>query len=781
MLSARVLVLCVLTCVGCARWVQQELPPQSIIQDQFRRLDRNGDGALNRDEIGTNVPFREMDADGNDELSLGEIQGYLQKVRRDGNLPDVDEGELSRTPKPIDVRIADRDFPSVFMAWSPATNLGDEHRMRTMARHDLVFLSPGATGLRWNRDPSGLADGFRPESIPRAKRYKASLNALNPNLILLAEIRYRDATHGYLPADHAWWKRDANGERMVGWKEGPAYLLDFADPLLQRQVARQAEAAIDSDVFDGIMLDWWNDDQDRLALLKRVREAIGPTALILVNANDRQTPKSAPYVNGYFMECWRSETRQDWDRIAATLQFAESKLRQPRANCVETWYEDSRDDKHRMRATTCLTLTQSNGYCLFSDPNDLPSPDHRHNWYPFWDAPLGKPLTAVGEIADNGSSTREFEHGTVVYNPIGNAEKTVRFDEPRRSVTTGQVAKVHTINALDGDIFLRTGTPAVEESKTTQPDDQQPMPIRRGLTDWRLLERGAHLIEDFEAENVDREVWRIWHSNPEHVTFGFDGGRFSIHGTGPLGHNGLWQLNARRFKDVTLVGRMNIESSVMRAHDLCLHLCGGDMPTSPDHWVELTMRDLDDNQAEFCVFAAVERNAFTQSSKKLILPRSGDDGFMARLSLDGSANLCSVEVRDKDRVWHPVIDPTPLRLRTTHCEVKMRGGSQRDQTAKSRGWFDDVRIYPRAVAHPILVHLVRTDGKPIFWRDGETWPPKIKMEGCELDSLEELCLELWTIDGERLISRRSRATLLITCFPWSTNRGTCSRLLRNFD
>ena len=45
-----------------------------------------------------------------------------------------------------------------------------------------------------------------------------------------------------------------------------------------------------------------------------------------------------------------------------------------------------------MRATTTLALTHGDGYCLFSDPNPLPTPDHMHNWYPFWNKSLGRPL-----------------------------------------------------------------------------------------------------------------------------------------------------------------------------------------------------------------------------------------------------------------------------------------------------------------------------------------------------------------------------------------------------
>jgi len=35
-------------------------------------------------------------------------------------------------------------------------------------------------------------------------------------------------------------------------------------------------------------------------------------ALIIANANDRTTPQTAPYINGYFMECYRSRTAKDW-------------------------------------------------------------------------------------------------------------------------------------------------------------------------------------------------------------------------------------------------------------------------------------------------------------------------------------------------------------------------------------------------------------------------------------------------------------------------------------
>jgi hypothetical protein len=351
-------------------------------------------------------------------------------------------------------RIEGRTFPSVFQAWSPAQNVHDDSPLHTVARHDLVFDAPEFFGLKWNRRPTGLADGFTAESIGRAKSFRQQLLTLNPNVVLIAEIRYRDAHRSYLPEGHKWWLRDDKGQIVPGWDEGGFLCLDFHNPEFRSQVARQARAAVDSGVVDGVMLDWWSDDASRLVLIRDVRDAIGDKAIILANANDRQTPQTAPYINGYFMECTDSRTAQDWKRIANTLAWAEVTLRQPRVNCLETWYHKSRDDLNLMRATTTLALTHSDGYCLFSDPNPLPTPDHLHNWYPFWSKSLGKPVDK--ETADpNGTVRREFENGTAVYNPMGNKAVSVTFSERRRSAATGKTAQSHDVGSPDGDIFLK--------------------------------------------------------------------------------------------------------------------------------------------------------------------------------------------------------------------------------------------------------------------------------------------------------------------------------------
>ena len=351
-------------------------------------------------------------------------------------------------------RIENRDFPSVFQAWGRADNVMGEDELTVTARHDLVWHGVEWFGLAWDTRPSGLAEALEPESIKRGRKTRETLLKLNPNIILIAEIRYRDASRRFLPADHRWWRRDNDGKLTKGWAEGRFIQLDFDNPEFREHVARRAEAVIQSDVVDGVLLDWWSDDDNRLELVKLVRKAIGDDHLIIANANDRTTPRTAPYINGYFMECYRSKTPKDWRKIEETLKWAERNLQPPRVNCVETWYHNSRMDLNLMRAVTTLCLTHSNGYCLFSDPNPLPTGDHRHNWYPFWDKGLGKPLSA-GVSAPNGTVWREYENGCAVYNPMGNRTVKVVFNEIRTCITSGKTSRNHTLVSPDGGIYLK--------------------------------------------------------------------------------------------------------------------------------------------------------------------------------------------------------------------------------------------------------------------------------------------------------------------------------------
>lgn len=354
---------------------------------------------------------------------------------------------------PVAQRIQQRFFPSVFQAWNGATPMRGADSEAMLTKHDLVFVHPSMLGLVSDEKNEGMAQTFTPASLAQARIRRDGLLRRNPNLVLLAEVRYRDAPKSFLPDNSPYWKRDAQGNLVLGWAEGGYQLLDVESVDWQTQVARRAEAVMATGIFDGVMLDWWSDDKAHVSLARRVREAVGPKALILVNANDRVIPKTASYVNGLFMECYRSATPEDWKRISETLRWAEAHLREPRINCVETWFHESRADDSLMRAVTTLTLTQSDGYCLFSDPNDLPTPDHLHDWYSFWDRGLGRPKTPGFSRVD-GAWERIFPGGTVIYNPCGNSNVTVRFEVPHRSRATGRRSQQHIVPPNDGDIFL---------------------------------------------------------------------------------------------------------------------------------------------------------------------------------------------------------------------------------------------------------------------------------------------------------------------------------------
>jgi hypothetical protein len=353
----------------------------------------------------------------------------------------------------LDERIHSRDYPSVFAAWSGHYDIS-ENRDSALALHDMHWSGAGYYGLEWDTVPYGLSTGFTPGSIEKARKKRAELLAMNPNLVILCELRYRDASTSYLPEDHPWWRKDENGEFIVGYAEHQLMLLDYFKPGYQDHVAAQAKAIMETGVFDGIMLDWWRDDAARKPLTQKIRAAIGPDALLIVNPNSRIEPEMAPLINGYFMECYESQTPYHWMVISQTLLWAEKNLRKPVVNCVESWFHQSRQaDKNLMRVITTLTLTHSNGYCGFTDPNELPQGDHRHDWYTFWDAPLGKPQGRMQSL-ENGAVQRKFTHGVAVYNPPSNGTVMLQFDQETKSMRTGKTAAIHELDDWDGDIFI---------------------------------------------------------------------------------------------------------------------------------------------------------------------------------------------------------------------------------------------------------------------------------------------------------------------------------------
>lgn len=335
-----------------------------------------------------------------------------------------------------------------------------------MAHHDLVFINEAEIGLRWDNEFAGLGTSFTPWSLSGASIKRNTLLGYNPNLVLLASVTYRDAPVEWLAENSPWWMRAANGQKVGGWNGN--LMLDWHNSDYRTQVVAQAKALMDTGIFDGIMLDWWDDsDPDRITLVQEIRGAIGDDKLILVNTNQYTAPHSAAYVNGLFMEAAFNKsyseqinqppnTPQEWKKLSDTVLWAEANLRKPQITSLETDYLTSRNDLNRMRATTTLMLTHSNGYVLFAgkDPPTSNLATKQHIFYPFWDKTLGKPIATMIKRPD-GAFQREFDGGTVIYNPMGNGAIKVVFTETRRSAATGQSATTFTLDAMDGDLYLK--------------------------------------------------------------------------------------------------------------------------------------------------------------------------------------------------------------------------------------------------------------------------------------------------------------------------------------
>ncbi len=360
------------------------------------------------------------------------------------------------TATDVSSRIQSRSFPSVFQAWIDASIPGDTKLMGE-ARHDLLWLTPDGMELRWAGPYPGTSTSFTPASLAVARTRRATIAKMNPNAVILCEIRYRDAPKGYLPDDSTIWKRDDGGRALPGWVEGGHTLLDFAKPELRQIVVDQCRAIMESGVFDGVMLDSWNDEgPDRLTLLSDVRKAVGDDALIIVNTTDRIPVKSASYINGIFMEGFMG-TWSDWHKAASNMQWMEENARSPQITALEGWFDlktGSRLDLKRMRFVTTLSLLYSNGYVLFGDPNPLPTLDHAHNWYAFWNKSLGRALDQSATVRPDGAVQREYEKGTVIMNPPENQSLTVKFDDSRKSAASGVESRSFILAPGDGDLFV---------------------------------------------------------------------------------------------------------------------------------------------------------------------------------------------------------------------------------------------------------------------------------------------------------------------------------------
>ena len=419
---------------------------------------------------------------------------------------------------PISERVENRDYPSIFSGFGNIINLPSLSWHERLAHHD-VHLNSQLFDMKWLPTPEGLRTLVHVES---AKNERDHLLSLNPNMISIVAMNYQAANPGEYPEDWPYWLRDESGNKIedVGW--GP-FLIDFTYPEIQDYLVRQAIEFAKCGLFDGIFLDWWASEwsgtenahyyaydveEAAITMLQRMREGVDEVRddfLIMVNSNRNKIPRSAPYVNGMYMETIGSPlygySHEQLAEIESTLLWGEQHLKAPRINYLEGWAltgepPDSPRNQQWTRLFTTMSLTFSEGYVRlwtgisFSTHTHLyeiwegHSDKHArgelhshpgHYWYSFYDAPLGRPVggdetkgvlykTPKG-VSIEGLFIREFTNGWAVYNRSGKA-RMIQLPEKVSGVESGVKNKRwHTIPDLDGEIYLKTN-PANEPKDT---------------------------------------------------------------------------------------------------------------------------------------------------------------------------------------------------------------------------------------------------------------------------------------------------------------------------
>lgn len=359
-------------------------------------------------------------------------------------------------PLPLTPRIDNRHFPSLITGWSDR---------ETWTSYDLIFCCP-----RFDTQLRETANGFQIRthhpSWDEPIAVRDAYLQRNPTMVFLAGIPVKWNHLDTFPEDSPYWLRDENGEIMPAWDMG---LMNLNHPGWQQWVIDRAVAIDRCGLYDGIFIDGWAEYATKrngtfpgqIAILKGIRERVRDNFLIMVNTNAHESPASAEYINGLFMETVfpYHERRPDvlerrLTKIENTLKWAESTVREPRINALEGRHDyneplDSPRNTQWMRAITTLSLTFSNGYSVF------PNQKGKH-WYNFWDADLGRPVGNTLQLYEDrpGLYIREFTNGWAVYNHSGSAQ-LVTLPEEVQSAATGFSNTTHGILDLDGDIFLR--------------------------------------------------------------------------------------------------------------------------------------------------------------------------------------------------------------------------------------------------------------------------------------------------------------------------------------
>jgi hypothetical protein len=350
----------------------------------------------------------------------------------------------------IGERVSNHNFPSIAKPWGNCIDFSNNNPADQITHHDIVWESIGrenskpgnrVVGANWKGKYLALGESFSNLSESLERRKEALKQ--NPNIIILAELRWRDYMDSLLPADHEFWKRDDQGNRIpaTGDKMAlPRYYLDTNNSNLIDHLCKQAKYMVESGVYDGVFLDWFGPSA---AFFKKLRETIGEKYLIITNYNYKYDAERAKYINGAYMECYKVNNPD-------VLPLWEQSVRNPKINVVDMMGEPvncvGAPDLKRMRNTTTYTLVHSNGYVLYGDHF------HNHHWFSFWDIKLGEPQREK-QLIGQGAFKRAFKNGMVVNNS-GSMMITVEFKKEMKRVSDSTTGTSFNIDPDDGDFFI---------------------------------------------------------------------------------------------------------------------------------------------------------------------------------------------------------------------------------------------------------------------------------------------------------------------------------------
>ena len=428
------------------------------------------------------------------------------------NLTDFDYGgicEISPFPPPVTKRVKNRNFPSIALPLHSLHNTEPVRRLTywddpdiyydVATQHDMHHYAH-RFGLGWQltlTEPTeGLATRLsgNPEGVMNEYQKYAERN---PNMLFLPTVAI--GVYGGLdafPPDSEFWLRDADGKVIkneVPWDE---YTIDILNPKVQQIVIEQVVGIAECGYFNGVMFDTWAPyhqylyakhfnigDEEVIAayitILKGIRARVRDDFLILVNRNRRKSPRYAEWINGSHMETAPDHpggyTHERLMTIEDALLWNEMHLREPRINILHgegvNQPINGPDNLRWMRVFTTLSLTHSDGYCIFKGPapgdEHKEVPDGGHIWYDFWNADLGRPVAGAetkGQLYENreGLFIREFTNGWAVYNRSGQAQDIQMPEHVSGWASDVQNKRWHTVPDLDGEIFLKRTAPVVD-------------------------------------------------------------------------------------------------------------------------------------------------------------------------------------------------------------------------------------------------------------------------------------------------------------------------------